>query len=199
MVPQPPTAGARHVPSPGNSFAAQDPVAQPMRMPHLEFVYRIVANMDQAKVSEIKNIDGAGLTRLILLIKDGIVEGPRIKGVIVEDSGADWAEVPNPDKQIFTRLNARYTIKTHDDFYILVTATGIFRPGPGVEMSKPAPDASQDDVEYFTQIRLEAPGNSPYNWLNGIVPMGVMTMSKGRPIIDCYRLTNFPGVTAENL
>ncbi|EEY19600.1 conserved hypothetical protein [Verticillium alfalfae VaMs.102] len=198
MAPPTTSANARHVSSPGNPFAAQEAAVPPMRMPHLEFVYRIVANMDQTKVSEIRNIDGAGLIRLILPIKDGVIDGPRIKGVIVEDSGADWAEIPNPDK-IFTRLNARYTIKTHDGFHILVTATGIFRPGPGVEMSKPAPDASQDDVEYFTQIRLEAPGDSPYNWLNGIVPVGVMTMSKGRPIIDCYRLTNFPGVTAENL
>lgn len=60
-------------------------------------------------------------------------------------------------------------------------------------------DASQDDVEYFTQIRLEAPGKSPYGWMNGIVAMGIMIMSEGRPVIDCYRLTNFPGVEAEDL
>lgn len=63
----------------------------------MEFVYRIVANMDP-NISQINNIDGTGLSRLILPIKDGLVEGPQIKGVIVEKSGADWAEVPDPEK-----------------------------------------------------------------------------------------------------
>lgn len=63
----------------------------------------------------------------------------------------------------------------------------------------PKPDVLQDEVEYFTQIRLEAPGASPYGWMNGIVAFGVMIMSQGRPIIDCYRLTNFPGIAAEKL
>jgi uncharacterized protein DUF3237 len=81
-----------------------------------------------------------------------------------------------------------------------VHATGVFRQGPGVDLSRPIePDALQDDVEYFTQIRLEAPGASPYGWMNGIVALGVMIMSKGRPVIDCYRLTNFPGIAAEKL
>lgn len=53
--------------------------------------------------------------------------------------------------------------------------------------------ATQDDVEYFTQITFEAPGGSPYRWMNTVVAVGVMTMVKGKPIIDCYRLTNFPG------
>lgn len=98
MAPPHPTAESNHVPSPGNAFLPTNSTVPPMRMPYLEFVYRIVANMDETKVSEIRNVDGTPLTRLILPIKDGLVEGPRIKGVIVENSGADWAEVPDPDK-----------------------------------------------------------------------------------------------------
>jgi uncharacterized protein DUF3237 len=92
-----PSGKPEHVPSPGNSFLPAELAIPPMRRPHLEFVYRIVANMDP-NISRIDNIDGTGLTRLILPIKDGLVEGPQIKGVIVENSGADWAEVPDPDK-----------------------------------------------------------------------------------------------------
>lgn len=53
--------------------------------------------------------------------------------------------------------------------------------------------ATQDDVEYFTQITFEASGAGPYAWMNSAVAVGVMTMAEGKPIIDCYRLTNFPG------
>lgn len=51
---------------------------------------------------------------------------------------------------------------------------------------------TQDDVEYFTQITFEAAGGSPYDWMNSVVAVGVMTMFEGKPVIDCYRLTNFP-------
>lgn len=92
-----------HVSSPGNSFLRADLTIPAMRRPHLEFVYRIVANMDSS-VSQIANIDGTGHSRLILPIKNGLVEGPGIRGVIVENSGADWAEVPDPEKVRFAGM-----------------------------------------------------------------------------------------------
>ena len=52
---------------------------------------------------------------------------------------------------------------------------------------------TQDQAEYFTQIAFEAAGGSPYAWMNSVVAVGVMIMAGGKPIIDCYRLTNFPG------
>lgn len=92
-----------------------------------------------------------------------------------------------------------YTLQTDDGVFILVNAQGVFRTGPGQTDKSPRSSISQDDVEYFTHIRFEAPGGSPYDWMNAVVALGVMTMFEGRPIIDCYRLTNFPGVAAEKL
>lgn len=79
-------------PSPGNVFGDDA-----MYMPHLEFVYRIVVDMDK-DVSEIPNVNNTGVTRLVLPIRGGTVDGPDIKGVIVERSGADWAEMIDPNK-----------------------------------------------------------------------------------------------------
>ncbi|KAM5354095.1 hypothetical protein ACJ41O_000745 [Fusarium nematophilum] len=155
-----------------------------MRMPHLEFVYRIVADMDKEGISSIPGVDSTSVTRLVLPIRGGSVNGPRIKGVIVERSGADWAEVINPDKA-FTRLHAMYTLRTDDGVNILVKAQGVYRNGPGVgdqEVEKET--VSQDEVEYFTHIRFEAPGDGPYGWMNGIVALGVMTMWKERYFYD---------------
>ncbi|KAH8688408.1 hypothetical protein BGZ61DRAFT_494501 [Ilyonectria robusta] len=185
-----------HVPSPGNAYSAHGSEVPPMRMPHMEFVYRIVADMDSEGISEIPGVDGTSVSRIVLPIHGGSVSGPRIQGIIVEKSGADWAQVVNPQKT-FWRLNANYTLRTDDGFYILVQATGIFRTGPGVANEVvDKKTVSQDDVEYFTNIKFEAPGGSPYGWMNGIVAMGVMTMWEGKPVIDCYRLTNFPGQPA---
>ncbi|KAM0081503.1 hypothetical protein ACKRZS_006289 [Fusarium odoratissimum] len=164
-----------HVPSPGNDFSPSDTGIPAMRMPHLEFIYRIVAEMDKEGVTEIAGIDGTSKSRVVLPIQGGQVNGPQIKGIIVDKSGADWAEVINPNK-------------------------GIYRTGPGVEEQVGERDTvTQDEMEYFTHIKFEAPGDSSYGWLNSVVAIGVMIMSEGRPVIDCYRLTNFPGKRAANL
>ncbi|KAL0934651.1 uncharacterized protein CTRU02_211450 [Colletotrichum truncatum] len=185
-----------HTPSPGNKFSPSWVDVPPMRLPHLDFIYRIVCDMDP-DVSEIRNVNNTGVTRLVLPILRGSVEGPRIKGSIVERSGADWAEQVSPGK-VFSRLSARYTLKTNDGVHILVNAHGIYRSGPG-QTEKMSSTVSQDEVEYFTHINFEAPGGSLYDWMNGILAVGVMTMFEGRPVIDCYRLTNFPGKPAERL
>lgn len=69
-----------------------------MRMPYLEFIYRIVAEMDKEGVTQIAGIDGTSRSRVVLPIQKGQVNGPQIKGIIVAKSGADWAEVINPNK-----------------------------------------------------------------------------------------------------
>lgn len=106
-----------------------------------------------------------------------------------------------------TKLNARYTLKTDDGHFILVNAVGTVTGGPPVdgadaawppEQGKPL-TITQDQAEYFTQITFEAAGGSPYEWMNSVVAFGVMVMAEGKPIIDCYRLTNFPGMGTAHL
>ncbi|KAF5625929.1 hypothetical protein F25303_11240 [Fusarium sp. NRRL 25303] len=182
---------ASHVPSPGNDFSPSEADIPSMRMPHLEFIYRIVAEMDKEGVTEIAGIDGTSKSRVVLPIQGGQVNGPQIKGIIVDKSGADWAEVINPNK-----VN---TMQEKKKAYRRL-AQGIYRTGPGVEEQVGERDTvTQDEMEYFTHIKFEAPGDSSYGWLNSVVAIGVMIMSEGRPVIDCYRLTNFPGKKAANL
>lgn len=77
-----------------------------MRMPHLEFVYRIVALMDPGLTS-IPDVHNAGLSRLILPIAGGTVRGPKIRGEIVRNSGADWAQRISSSKVRRTSLCSR--------------------------------------------------------------------------------------------
>lgn len=89
-----------HVASPGNAYcpSGSGSAVPSMRMPHLDFVYRIVAEMDAEGISKIRGVNGTSATRVVLPILRGKVSGPRIQGVIVERSGADWAEVFGTDK-----------------------------------------------------------------------------------------------------
>lgn len=104
-------------------------------------------------------------------------------------------------------LDARYTGKTTDGSYIYFQAHGLYRPGPGTDYAKqvesnplyrPPPTVTQDDVEFFSHLRVEA-GPGKYNWLNGLVIVGVMTCEDDRIIIDAYYLTNFPGEKPESV
>ncbi|KAI5292092.1 hypothetical protein KEM52_006631 [Ascosphaera acerosa] len=188
--------GSAHVPSPGNAYFPDTP---PMRAPHLEFVYRLEAEMDESGDYEIPKPNGGGTAWGVAPIAGGTVKGPGINAIVVPNSGADWAEELFCDK-VFYRLNARYTMKTDDGHYIIIEAHGIFRLGPGVPMDTTAPPEleHQDMVEYFSHLTFKAP-QGPYNWMNNVVCVGVMQMVKNRVCIDCYRLTNFPGVPAEDL
>lgn len=84
-----PTLSTDHTPSPGNDLYPDFP---PMRAPHLEYVYRLVAKMHRTAGYEILQPQGVGVSRSIGHIQSGSVKGPKISGVVVENSGADWAE-----------------------------------------------------------------------------------------------------------
>ena len=104
-------------------------------------------------------------------------------------------------------LDARYTVLTNDKSYIYVRAKGLYRPGPETgyfrsiaknpHQSPPAV-VTQDDVEFFSHLQLEA-GRGRYNWLNGLVCIGVMSCVGTRIVIDAYYLTNFRGVRPESV
>jgi hypothetical protein len=204
------------LPSPGNDLYPDIP---PMRAPHMDFVYRMVAEMHPTQIYKMKNVQGTNITRQVMHIAGGTVRGPRINGTLVKDSGADWAQRMDSPKvctglsqcrkgkdlllmiivKEFFRLDARYAMQTDDGYYIYIRSRGIFTPGPN---KTPADQAaareeekmSQDDVEYFTNLTFEADGDGPYNWMNEIFCVGTLQGVDGKVVIDAWRLTNFPGV-----
>lgn len=65
-------------------------------------------------------------------------------------------------------------------------------------MRPPKAVVAQDEVEFLPHLWLEA-GPGPYNWLNGLVCLGVMVCEAEKIWIDAYYLTNFPGAKPENV
>ncbi|KAL3496407.1 hypothetical protein BJX62DRAFT_232514 [Aspergillus germanicus] len=186
--------------SPGNAYY---PASPPMRRPGMRFLYRLECTIASEEIN-VGAPYGAGVIRSIANITGGTFKGPELEGTILSLGGADWATVIEGTHSM--TLDARYTIKTSDDHYIFVQAHGLYRPGPATEyakrvaadpMMRPPPTVTQDDVEFFSHLRVEAAGK--YNWLNGLVCVGVMTCVDDRIIIDAYYLTNFEGAQPEDV
>ncbi|EAW24633.1 DUF3237 domain-containing protein [Aspergillus fischeri NRRL 181] len=186
--------------SPGNAYYPNSP---PMRRPGLKFLYRLECTIASEEIN-IGAPNGTGVFRSIANITGGTFKGPNLEGTVLPLGGADWATVIEGTHSM--TLDARYTIKTVDDHYLFVQAHGLYRPGPGTQYAKqvaenpamrPPPTVTQDDVEFFSHLRIETAGK--YNWLNGLVCVGLMGCEDDRIIIDAYYLTNFVGLRPEDV
>lgn len=104
-------------------------------------------------------------------------------------------------------LDARYVVRTHDGHHLYIQAKGLYRPGPGTAYSEmvssypmqpPPTIVTQEDVEFFTHVTIEA-GEGRYNWLNQLVVVGVLECVDDKVIYDAYYLTNFPETPPDNV
>ncbi|RVU05656.1 DUF3237 domain-containing protein [Novosphingobium umbonatum] len=101
-------------------------------------------------------------TRRIIPIKGGTVDGPRIKGRIL-DVGADWQTVLADG---VAQLDARYAIETEDGAVIEVLSQGMRHMAPEVAARAAAgEDIPFTDYYMRTFVRLET-GHASYDWVN---------------------------------
>ncbi|KAJ5308927.1 hypothetical protein PENANT_c013G10326 [Penicillium antarcticum] len=185
--------------SPGNGIFPNGPT---MRQPSLSWLYRLECSTEEHELGAPHSGD---TIRSIANISRGSLKGPGIQGEILPLGGADWATVVKGTHSM--TLDARYTVRTSDNHYLYIRAHGLYRPGPGTDYARsveenphfvPPATVTQDDVEFFSHLRIEA-GPGSYNWLNGLVCLGVMCCQDEKIWIDAYHLTNFPGMKPEDV
>ncbi len=120
--------------------------------------------------------------RRLIPITGGSFKGPNIEGVVVP-GGADW-QLTRPDGD--TELNARYTLKTKDGFFIQVINH--------VLLHMPKNKDDKAGVYARSVLDFEAPSDSPYDWLNHSIFLGTLTIPQPMPrdnpyvVIGVYRL-----------
>ena len=102
----------------------------------------------------------------------GSVDGPKVKGKIVDNSGGDWLTL-RADGSF--KLDVRLTIKTEDGADILMTYNGIGVPVPGGAAIRSAP--------------LFETGDERYTWLNKVQAIGIGTPGQGDVPYQVYALT----------
>ena len=101
-------------------------------------------------------------TRRIIPIIGGTVEGPKIKGEVL-NGGADW-QILRADG--VTELEAHYQFKTDDGTLIYVKNTGIRAATPEIA-ARLAKGEKVDASEYYFRAtpKFEAP-KGKYDWIN---------------------------------
>jgi hypothetical protein len=93
--------------------------------------------------------------RRVIPITGGVVDGPEIRGDVVP-LGADWNLVRADGSET---VSARYLIRTHDDVLLSVLNEGVISDRPGGRLG-------------VTSLRIEAPRDTSYGWLNDAVLVG---------------------------
>ena len=140
-------------------------------------------SVDLAPIKEL----GQGLAgkRRIIPIIGGSVEGPKIKGKIL-NVGADWQTVFDNG---VAELDTRYAIETDDGAIIEVINFG-YRHGPSEVLARIAAgeDVSPDEYYMRTMARLET-GDERYGWVNRTIFVGTGGRFKSQVRIALYRVT----------
>lgn len=140
-----------------------------------EFIWEAkvkIANM--INVGESKS----GLRRVIP-ITGGTFAGPKIKGEVL--FGGEDSQLVRPDGD--TELNARYLLKTDDGYVIQVVNKALIHT-----------DAKTKAFYCKSVLDLEAPKDSPYDYLNHAIFIGTLKMPELKPgeepyvVIGVYKL-----------
>jgi len=116
----------------------------------------------KVKIANMINVGESkrGVVRVIP-ITGGTFAGPNIKGEVL--SGGEDSQLVRPDGD--TELNARYLLKTDDGYVIQVTNKALIHT-----------DAKTNAFYCKSVLDLEAPKNSPYDYLNHAIFIGTLTM-----------------------
>jgi Protein of unknown function (DUF3237) len=94
----------------------------------------------------------------------GLIEGPRLQGIVVPHSGADYAGNG--------RLNAHYMLKASDGTMIYIHNTGYLYPVDGKPIDRNDPSWGGDREFYFRCTPVFDTPVGPHDWLTRTVIVG---------------------------
>jgi hypothetical protein len=94
----------------------------------------------------------------------GVIEGPRLQGIVVPHSGADYAGNG--------RLNAHYMLKASDGTMIYINNTGYLYPVDGKPIDRNDPSWGGDREFYFRCTPVFDTPVGPHDWLTRTVIVG---------------------------
>jgi hypothetical protein len=153
------------------------------KQPQLDFAFearvRIKAPIDLG-------ITHAGHRRIIPIL-GGPVEGPKIRGKVLE-GGADW-QILNSDGS--ADLEARYTIQTDDGAMLYVQNRGMRRGSAEVLKklnSGQALSTDEADQIYFRTVATFETSAPAYSWLANALFIGAGERKPDEVIVRFYRV-----------
>lgn len=150
-------------------------------VPRLDLLYR--AEIEVAP-PQLLGQTPAG-ERRIYPILGGRFDGERLSGRILP-GGADWQVVREAAGLVEMRVEARFTMETHDGALIYVQNQGIRRATPE-QVGRMMGGEAVDPASYYFRMtpRFET-GDARYDWLNGVIAVASGMRSPDRVVYDVY-------------
>jgi hypothetical protein len=125
----------------------------------LEYVFQIRINFEERVSFQTPNGRRAYVPAI-----SGVIEGPRLQGIVVPHSGADYAGNG--------RLNAHYMLKASDGTMIYINNTGYLYPVDGKPIDRNDPSWGGDREFYFRCTPVFDTPVGPHDWLTRTVIVG---------------------------
>ncbi|MBX9796217.1 DUF3237 domain-containing protein [Sphingomonas sp.] len=143
------------------------PVSSADSAPDLEFLFEARVKLHLPPIDIGAAPEGH---RAIYIVKGGHFDGPRLKGRVVPDSGADWVRVRADGS---SHLDVRFTLETHDGAMLYLHWHGRFWAAPehadyALDLEKPDDVAGANRYYFRTAPEFET-GDPRYAWLNNVV------------------------------
>lgn len=165
------------------------PKASTLEAPHLEYVFQI-----RLRFTRTQNIAAmpTGAGRGAVYLDEGLIEGPRLNGRAVPNSGGDYA-LFRPDGVL--AFDARYMLEADDGALILMHNRGyLWGRAPDVMarirawIFEGGPEVAADDYYLRTFPTFEC-AVGPHDWLMRHVIVGVGERRADGNMIRYYALT----------
>ena len=125
----------------------------------LEYVFQIKIDF-----SERVSFQTPNGRRAYVPAASGVIEGPRLQGIVVPHSGADYAGNG--------RLNAHYMLKASDGTMIYIHNTGYLYPVDGKPIDRNDPSWGGNREFYFRITPVFDTPIGPHDWLTRTVIVG---------------------------
>jgi len=155
-----PAAARRPPQNPDHSPAGPEPAhldaIEPIK---LEYVFQIRIDFQERVSFQTPNGRRAYVPAI-----SGVIEGPRLQGIVVPHSGADYAGNG--------RLNAHYMLKASDGTMIYINNTGYLYAIDGKPIDRTDPSWGGDREFYFRCTPVFDTPVGPHDWLTRTVIVG---------------------------
>lgn len=125
--------------------------------------------------------------RMVFVVKEGTVKGPKVNGKIIAGSGADWARLRSDGSG---DLDVRMNIQTDDGAILYVHWHGVMLASDenlayALDFDKPDDPAGAARYYFRTSPRFET-GDERYAWLNNLVCISKSRTGDGGVIHEVY-------------
>ncbi|HWW64063.1 MAG TPA: DUF3237 domain-containing protein [Sphingomonadaceae bacterium] len=152
-----------------------------MRAPALDFAFRIRLEFGSGPRLRFDPAY-AGFTRGFVSVLGGTIEGPRLNGRVVSQSGGDW---PKLWKSGLVEFEAHYILEADDGTPLYIHNRGIAYAGPEALAALERGEQPAETPYCRITPRFEAPPG-PHEWMTRTVFVGTGERRGDHSVFDYY-------------